>query len=94
MHFVLIYRFLAAAAPQRASLRPAHGAYVDSLGEALVEAGPLLDENDMAIGTLLLVTAPDLETARRIGEDDPYAAFRTSLEVFAYTPVFVGGKRV
>lgn len=94
MHFVLIYRFPATAAPQRAAARPAHGAYVDSLGEALIEAGPLLDENDTAIGTMLLVTAPDLETARSIGENDPYASFRTSLEVFAYTPVFVGGKRV
>ena len=94
MHFVLIYRFPAAAAPQRAAARPAHGAYIDRLGEAVVEAGPLLDDNDMAIGTMLLVTAPDLETARQIGERDPYASFRTSLEVFGYTPVFAGGKRI
>lgn len=57
----------------RAATREAHLAYLDALGEAIVHAGPLLDAEGAATGSLLVVEAADRDAAERLAAGDPYA---------------------
>lgn len=58
----------------RQANRPEHLDYLESLGNALVLAGPFLDPaNDTMNGSLILVEAASLEAARQIAADDPFA---------------------
>ncbi len=54
--------------------RPAHVAYLKSLGEALIFAGPFLKEDGKTMcGSLVVVEAPSLDAARAIAAGDPFA---------------------
>lgn len=56
----------------RAGNRPAHLEWAGSLGARLAMAGPLLGPAGEMIGSLIIVSAPDLEAARALHRDDPY----------------------
>jgi uncharacterized protein len=57
----------------RAATRPDHLAYLrDALASILV-AGPLLDDDGVAIGSMLLMDFPDRKAAVAFAAGDPYA---------------------
>ena len=58
----------------RLALRPEHVAYLESLGDALMFAGPFLEEDDRTMcGSVIVVEAPSLDAARAIASGDPFA---------------------
>jgi uncharacterized protein len=58
----------------RMQTRPAHLAYLESLGAKVKCAGGLLDDaGGSPIGSLLIVEAADLDEARALAAGDPYA---------------------
>ncbi len=55
--------------------RPAHLAYLESQGDRLVTAGPLLsDDGQTPLGSLLVFEADSLAEAEAFAAGDPYAA--------------------
>ena len=72
--FVLICKDKRDAAALRASTREAHLAYLEALTSVRLElAGPLLNDDDQPIGSLLIIDAPSREAAHAFAADDPYA---------------------
>lgn len=57
----------------RLATRPSHLDYLQSLGSTLKFAGPFVDENGKANGSLIVVEAKSLEDAYEIAAGDPYA---------------------
>lgn len=58
----------------RKANRPDHVAYLQSLGDSLVLAGPFTERDGITmIGSLVVVEAPSLEDARQIADNDPFA---------------------
>lgn len=58
----------------RPDTRPAHLAYLRTLGEQVKCGGALLsDDESKALGSLLIIEANSLEDARAIAANDPYA---------------------
>lgn len=58
----------------RMANRPDHVAYLQSLGETLVFAGPFIMEDGATMnGSLIVVEAASLEAARTIAAGDPFA---------------------
>ena len=54
--------------------RPEHLAYLESLGESLVLAGPFTAEDGETMnGSLIVVEAASLGAARKIAAGDPFA---------------------
>ena len=76
----------------RMSTRPAHVEWLNGLNSAgtLKIAGPFLDQDGKPCGSMLLISASDLESARALAAQDPYAVaglFET-VEVKPYNWVF------
>ena len=60
--------------PIRKANRPDHLAYLESLGEALIFAGPFTAEDGQTMnGSLIVVEAGSLNEARKIVDGDPFA---------------------
>ncbi|MFO1088942.1 MAG: YciI family protein [Hyphomicrobiales bacterium] len=57
----------------RLETRPAHLAWIETLGTAIKGAGPFLDEKGQPNGSLLFVEASDEAACRAILSADPYA---------------------
>jgi uncharacterized protein YciI len=58
----------------RIANRPEHLAYLQSLGETLVFAGPFTAEDGTTMnGSLVVVEAASLDAARKIAAGDPFA---------------------
>jgi uncharacterized protein YciI len=58
----------------RKANRPEHVAYLESLGEALVFAGPFTEADGATMnGSLVVIEAASLDAAREIAADDPFA---------------------
>lgn len=57
----------------RAATRPDHLAYLESVIEQVVIAGPLLDDEGSPIGSMMLMAFPDRKAAVAFAADDPYA---------------------
>ena len=77
----------------RAATRPAHLAYLESLAEQIVVAGPLLDEEGSPIGSMIIIELPDRRAAVAFAADDPYAraGLFASVAVTAWRQVFPRG---
>ena len=59
--------------PLRIANRPEHLAYLQSLGETLVFAGPFTAEDGVTMnGSLVVVEAATLDAARKIAAGDPF----------------------
>ena len=56
----------------RAATRPAHLEWAAGLGDRLRMAGPLLSEDGAMIGSVFLVEADDLASAKALAGQDPY----------------------
>jgi uncharacterized protein YciI len=58
----------------RKTSRPEHVAYLESLGDALVLAGPFTEaDGETSNGSLIVIEAASPEAARKIASNDPYA---------------------
>jgi len=58
----------------RMANRPDHVAYLETLGEMLVFAGPFIGEDGTTMdGSLIVIEATSLDTARAIAAGDPFA---------------------
>ena len=74
----MLYALICTDKPGSLSLRkanrPEHVAYLESLGEALVIAGPFTEEDgETSNGSLIVIEAVSLDAARKIAGNDPYA---------------------
>lgn len=70
-HFLVEYQDLGQA-QIREERRPEHVAYRKGLGAALLLAGPILDDSERAIGSLVILDVADLVAAQDIAARDPY----------------------
>lgn len=58
----------------RKARRPEHLAYLKSLGDKLILAGPFTEEDGESMnGSLIVVEAGSVEDARKLGAGDPFA---------------------
>jgi uncharacterized protein len=57
----------------RATVRPDHLAYLNSLGSKLKAAGPFLDDASNPTGSLVIIEAADRIEAEKRAASDPYA---------------------
>ncbi len=57
----------------RTATRPVHLEHLESVGDRLLVAGPLLDEEGRPIGSLLIIDFDDRKAAIQFAADDPYA---------------------
>lgn len=57
----------------RASARDEHLAYIEGARDRILLIGPLLSEDDKVAGSLFLIEADDLATAKAFVENDPFA---------------------
>ena len=58
----------------RKANRPEHLAYLKSLGETLVLAGPFTETDGQTMnGSLIVVEAASIDAARKIATNDPFA---------------------
>jgi uncharacterized protein YciI len=74
MNFVIVNRDKPDGGDIRADTRPVHLDYLRAAGDALILAGPLLDDaGDAPCGSLLIIEAADLAEAERFAAGDPYA---------------------
>lgn len=73
MHFALVAHDRPNFVARRLELRPTHLKYLDSLGEALLLAGPFLNDKGEGVGTIAIIEAASLEEARQIFGRDPFA---------------------
>jgi hypothetical protein len=57
----------------RMANRPKHGEYLTSFNDKIVYAGPLLDEKDNMMGSLLVLDLADRAAMDAFLKNDPYA---------------------
>jgi uncharacterized protein len=76
MLFVLICKDRAEVGlERRMQTRPAHLAYLESLGDKVRAAGAMLsDDSAQPLGSVILIEADSLEEAKSIAAADPYVA--------------------
>lgn len=72
MLVALIARDKSDALQTRLDNRTAHLAYIEETG-VVAQAGPLLDDADGMIGSLVILDVADLAAAHAWAENDPYA---------------------
>ncbi|SDG20709.1 YciI family protein [Pelagibacterium luteolum] len=58
---------------KRLETRPAHLQYWEDNADAMVLAGPFLDDDGKAVGSMMVVEAKDRHAATAIVSQDPYA---------------------
>ena len=58
---------------RRQEVRPAHLAYWEDNTDVMVLAGPFLDENGNAVGSMMVIRAVDHDAATALVAADPYA---------------------
>jgi len=72
-HFLVEYREIGNP-DAREARRPDHIAYRKGLGAAMALAGPLLDEDEKPIGSIVILEAASQEAAQTLALEDPYVA--------------------
>src|SRR3972149_1130164 len=74
MIYALIWNDKPASPAIRKATRPEHLAYLESLGETLVLAGPFTEpDGETMNGSLVVVEATSLDAARKIAAGGPFA---------------------
>ena len=74
----MIYALICTDKPDSLAIRkenrPQHLAYLESLGDTLVLAGPFTEpDGETMNGSLVVIEASSLEAARKIAAGDPFA---------------------
>ncbi len=91
MHFAIINHDKPGSLDLRMSTRETHLQYLRAVGDDLLIAGPVLDEDgETPIGSVVIIEAESLDAARAFAAADPYALaglFQTSA-VMAWRQVF------
>ncbi len=72
MLIALIARDKTGALETRKANREAHLAYIESTG-VVNQAGPLLDDAEQMIGSLVILDVADMAAAQSWADNDPYA---------------------
>ncbi|WP_439120128.1 YciI family protein [Marivita sp.] len=72
MLIALIARDKPGALDIRKANRESHLAYIDATG-VVNQAGPLLDDAEQMIGSLVILAVADMAAAQGWADDDPYA---------------------
>ena len=72
MLIALIARDKSSALQTRLDNRAAHLAYLETTG-VVAQAGPLLDDADQMIGSLIVLDVADMAAAQDWAANDPYA---------------------
>jgi uncharacterized protein YciI len=72
MLIALIARDKDGALETRKANREAHLAYIDATG-VVEQAGPLLDDTEQMIGSLIVLDVKDMAVAQDWASNDPYA---------------------
>ena len=72
MLFVFIGKDQPNGLERRLAVRPVHLEHLKSLGEKLVAAGALLDDNDKPEGSVMVLEAESLADAKAIFGADPF----------------------
>ncbi|MFD3188932.1 YciI family protein [Sedimentitalea sp. HM32M-2] len=72
MLYALIARDKPDALQTRLDNRAAHLAYIEETG-VVAQAGPLLDDQQQMVGSLLILDVADMAAARAWADGDPYA---------------------
>jgi uncharacterized protein YciI len=80
----------------RLATRAAHLAYLQTYADKMMQAGPLLDADGRAAGSLLIIDVADAAEAAGFAEADPYAraGLFESVVIRAYRAVFKDGELV
>jgi uncharacterized protein YciI len=96
MLFVLICTDKPASLDLRLATRPQHLAYIETYQDRIVQAGALLDTDQRACGSLLIIDVEDHAAAAGFAEADPYgrAGLFESVIIRPYRQVVVAGERV
>lgn len=71
--FVIICQDKADCQDLRLSVRAQHLSYLAELGEKVKLAGPFVDEQGRANGSMIMLRVNSLAEAQQIAEADPYA---------------------
>ena len=74
MLFALVAHDRPNSVARRLELRPDHLKHLDALGDTLVLAGPFLAENGDMVGSIVVIEAETLDSAREIFARDPFMA--------------------
>jgi uncharacterized protein YciI len=72
MLFVITALDRPGALERRLQVRPSHLEYLKSESARIKVGGPLLDENEQPIGSLLIIEADDRNGAEAFADADPY----------------------
>jgi uncharacterized protein YciI len=72
MLFALVAHDRPNAVARRMELRPDHLKHLEALGDALVLAGPFLAENGDMVGSIVVIEAETLDTAKQSFARDPF----------------------
>jgi uncharacterized protein YciI len=96
MLFVLICTDKPASLDLRLATRPQHLAYIETYQDRIVQAGALLDTDQRACGSLLIIDVEDAAAAAGFAEADPYgrAGLFESVVIRPYRQVVAAGERV
>ncbi len=57
----------------RMKVRPDHLAFLEGLGSNMKAAGPFVDDEGKPTGSLVIINADDMASAKAIAAQDPYA---------------------
>ncbi|MEM1287752.1 MAG: YciI family protein [Pseudomonadota bacterium] len=57
----------------RQEARPAHVRFLEGLGDQLKAAGPFVNDEDIPVGSLVIIEAENRAAAEAISAQDPYA---------------------
>ncbi|HUO22873.1 MAG TPA: YciI family protein [Caulobacteraceae bacterium] len=71
-HYAVVCHDKPGALPLRTELRPKHREYLASLGEQVLLAGPLLDDQGLMCGSLFVIEAADEAGAEAFSQGDPF----------------------
>lgn len=58
----------------RKATRPAHLEWIEALGARVKLAGPFIDDSGSPVGSLIMLEAEDIDTARTLFASDPYTS--------------------
>lgn len=72
MQFALVAYDRPNSVARRMEIRPEHLKHLDALGEALILAGPFLNDQGEGVGSIVVIEAPTLDEARAMFNRDPF----------------------
>ena len=72
MQFALVAHDRPNAVARRMEIRPEHLKHLDALGEALLLAGPFLNDAGEGVGSIVVIEAASLDEARAMFGRDPF----------------------